>query len=305
MLVSIIVSLSLGAPPPAALTTLGTPGPQGQAAVKELTELRAQIITSATDLLKRSLQAPELTSESPVIAATAVLVEYRATEAVGLLLDNIEARLAPSAGTELPVGHQFPCAQALIGIGGQAVVTGTIARLESEYKAPRKRLLTWVLYGTVGMELGLRMLERAAVAARGDAVKRLKAAAEGITLGEKILEPFDTTKQPAGAEPDLSKAGCRLPQKVIFTVVKQDAIYWKHCIQQVIDKSPRNLPKELKLSFTVTSKGALEEFSVGNKELARSQLKTCLARFFTTMRFPPSAGANCRIDDWKIPLKAQ
>ena len=66
---------------------------------------------------------------------------------------------------------------------------------------------------------------------------------------------------------------------------------------------PDDVPTELRLSFSVTGKGELNDFSVVNPELARGELASCLARLFTTLKFPASGGGNCRVEDWKVPIK--
>ena len=107
----------------AAIKDLRAPGKAKRAAaVKDLTTIRQKVINAAKAVLVKALASKKLPPNTLANVATEVLATYRAVEAVDLLLENIDARLDPATNNELPLGHQFPCAQALIRIGGRAVL---------------------------------------------------------------------------------------------------------------------------------------------------------------------------------------
>ncbi len=98
-------------------------------------------------------------------------------------------------------------------------------------------------------------------------------------------------------------AGCQLPTQTIIGIVQRASGKWVSCIQHLAENEPDMVPKQLVLSFTVTTDGNLTNFQVGNRELKKHPVRNCLFKHFSAMKFPPSKGSNCTVDDWAIPLK--
>jgi hypothetical protein len=152
-----------------------------------LREERSVLVQELTDTLKNSKNTKSGDEYSSIHLSAALLGEWRAVEAKELLLDMIDYRLNLKAGAKYPLGYEFPCANALISIGGSEVLNAAISRIVQEPSLMRKRLFTWVVYSLVGVEVGVRSLEAAAKKLDVTPAKRLLDTREEISQENRLL----------------------------------------------------------------------------------------------------------------------
>lgn len=158
-------------------------------AFQSLKKYRTAVIFEAIKILEKSKHDSVVSQNSSPHLAALVLGEWKATEAIALLLDMIDLRTELQSGAKYPLGYEFPCAYALANIGGSDVINAAIVRIGTERSFAKRRLYTWIVYRLADINMGVNYLKVAtkATSANSDLVKYLETAREDILKGNQLL----------------------------------------------------------------------------------------------------------------------
>ena len=143
---------------------------------------RKRIIQRLLSVAQEKTPERELSPTSPQVLAIGLLGEYRAEEAVDLLVRNIEL-FVPRSSFELIPASSYPCVRSLARIGLPALA-GILRQLEGDVTTKQTRLFATVVMLIDGEKMGLVRLEDALKNATGKKLSNLQTLVKMYKAGE-------------------------------------------------------------------------------------------------------------------------
>lgn len=120
--------------------------------------------------------------------AVKLLASLGSVEAFPVLLDMIDYRVALRHGVKRKIGSKYPCARSLARIGGNRELLHSLGkRIRTDESSQRRRLMTWVVYRMLGVDLAQTWLKRQIQEATGEERIRLESAVEAVTKGNGLI----------------------------------------------------------------------------------------------------------------------
>lgn len=155
---------------------------------RRIYESRNRAISELILILIAHSKEKDDAEDSVACLAIGSLATLRATEARKALLDRIDYQVRLKGGGKRPLGAEFPCALALIRIGGDPnILTALSARIATDKSEKRRALYTWVMHGLLGPEMTRVCLQNAARKQSGGKKALLLKASRDAALGNALL----------------------------------------------------------------------------------------------------------------------